>query len=124
MSWIARGERDQLNYKSYLIARVTICTCETTGATLSLTRITEDKMKIHDRPYPNHSSYLPGVLEYQEPHHLHVDQGGPGKGKKKVTSCYQSNTATMDKSINSQCLPSKFRFTQRKVMLVNNIRLI
>lgn len=100
MSWIARGERDQLNYKSYLIARVTICTCETTGATLSLTRITEDKMKMHNRPYPNHSSYLPGVLEYQEPHHLHEDQGGPGKEKKKkkrsVTSCYQSNTATMD----------------------------
>ena len=83
MSWIARAERDQLNYKSYLIARVTICTCETTGATLSLTRITEDKMKMHDRPYPNHSSYLPGVLEYQEPHHLHEDQGGPGKEKKK-----------------------------------------
>ena len=44
-------------------------------------------MKMHDRPYPNHSSYLPGVLEYQEPHHLHEDQGGPGKGKKKK-KCY------------------------------------
>lgn len=42
-------------------------------------------MKMHDRPYPNHSSYLPGVLEYQEPRHLHEDQGGPGNENK---TCY------------------------------------